>query len=90
MVNKKKHLRQKGKKRLSRAFQELKKGDFVAVDIDRAANFGFPEKLQGRTGKVGDKKGRSYLVTINDCTKPKEYIISPIHLKKINTTITKK
>lgn len=90
MANKKKPLRQKGKIRLSRAFQELGKGDFVAVDIDRATNFGFPEKLQGRTGKVEGKRGSSYLVKINDCTKPKEYVISPIHLKKINFSQTKK
>lgn len=84
MVNKKKKIRTKGKLRFSRAFQELKNGECVAVDIERASKFSFPEKLQGKTGFVKSKKGRAYIVNLKDCTKAKEYIINPIHLKKIS------
>lgn len=84
MANKKKKIRTKGKLQFSRAFQSLKNGECVAVDLERASNFSFPEKLQGRTGYVQAKKGRAYIVRIKDCTKEKDYIINPIHLRKIN------
>ena len=90
MTKKKKPLRTKGKLPFSRAFQEFKKGDFVAVDVERSVVFNFPEKLQGRTGFVDGKTGRDYRVKINDCTMQKEYIINPIHLKKINSVVKNK
>jgi ribosomal protein L21E len=43
----------------------------------------FPKTLQGRTGVVDSKKGRSYVVKIKDLNKEKEYIIHPVHLKKV-------
>jgi ribosomal protein L21E len=43
----------------------------------------FPERLQGRTGVVIGKRGRSYLVKLKDQNKEKEYLIEAIHLKKI-------
>jgi ribosomal protein L21E len=83
MTNKKKPIRKKGKIMFSRAFQELKKGDLVAVNIERAARFNFPERIQGRTGVIDSKKGREYIVKIKDINMVKKYIINPIHLKKI-------
>lgn len=82
MANKK-AVRTKGKLKLSRYFQDLKKGDSVAVISEASLNPSFPKRLQGRTGRVERKIGRSYCVLIKDQTKEKEFIIPPIHLKKI-------
>ena len=79
----KKKIRTRGKFSLSRYFQRLKEGDRVSVIQERAVASSFPKKLQGRTGIVESKQGRSYVVKIKDSNKEKKYIIEPIHLKKI-------
>ncbi len=78
-----KSIRTRGKLQFSRYFQDLKKGDSVTVVAEKSLNPTFPKRLQGRTGKIEKKIGRSYCVKIKDQTKEKEFIISPIHLKKI-------
>lgn len=80
---KRKKIREKGKIKLSRYFQKFKKGDRVAVKRELGVQPKFPEKLQGRSGVVSDKKGNSYIVKINDMNKEKSYIIHPVHLKKL-------
>ena len=78
-----KPIRTRGKLQFSRYFQELKKGDSVSVVNEKSLASSFPKRLQGRTGKVEKRIGKSYLVKIKDQTKEKDFIISPIHLKKI-------
>ena len=78
-----KPVRTRGKLKLSRYFQELKKGESVAVVAEPAVQFRFPKNIQGRTGKIEEKRGKSYLVKIKDHDKEKGYLIAPIHLKKI-------
>lgn len=82
MVNRK-NVRTRGKIQLSKYFKNLREGDFVSVSIERSLTKGFPERLQGRTGKVKGKKGRAYIVSIREKNKEKEFIIPAIHLKKI-------
>ena len=82
MVRKKK-IRTKGKLQLSKYFQEFKQGDSVAVVKEASISSSFPERLQGRTGKVNSKRGKSYMVNIKDQNKEKKFLIQPIHLKKI-------
>lgn len=82
MTNRK-PVRTRGKLELSRYFQEFKEGDFVTVVQEKSLSSSFPKRLQGRTGKVEKRIGRSYAVKIKDQTKEKTFIISPIHLKKI-------
>ncbi len=71
---------------LSKYFQELKKGDFIAVVKERAMQPSFPARLQGKTGVVEGKRGKSYFVSIKDQNKEKKFLIEPIHLKKIKST----
>jgi len=78
-----KPVRTRGKLQLSRYFQELKTGDFVAISREPAVQSSFPERLQGITGVVKERKGKVYVVTIKDGNKSKEILIEPIHLKKI-------
>ena len=80
-----KSVRTRGKLGLSQYFQEFNKGDNVAVKRERSLTVNFPARLQGRTGIVEGKRGKSYLVKIKDQSKEKEFLIMPIHLKKIKS-----
>lgn len=81
---KRKNIREVGKIKFSRAFQDLKLGDRVSVVIEKAKPLKFPERIQGRCGVVEEKRGNSVVVSINDLNKEKKFIIDPVHLKKIN------
>jgi ribosomal protein L21E len=84
MVRKKK-IREKGKLQLSKYFQELNNGDFVAIVKEPSVQAKFPERIQGKTGIVEGKRGMSYIIKIRDQEKEKKFLIAPIHLKKIKT-----
>jgi len=77
-------MREKGKLQLHRYFQDLKVGDRVAVVVEGSTPFSFPERLQGRTGRVEVKRGRAYVINIKDQQQEKKFIIEPIHLKKMS------
>jgi ribosomal protein L21E len=79
----KKSIRTRGKFSLSRLFQKFQDGDKVAVIIEKSKHFGFPKRLQGMTGVVEGKRGRFYVIRIKMMRKEKQFIIEPIHLKKI-------
>jgi len=64
-------------------FQKFQPGESVAVVQELSIPFHYPKKLQGRTGKVLEKRGSAYYVEIKDINKPKRYLIKPIHLRKI-------
>jgi large subunit ribosomal protein L21e len=78
-----KNIHEKGKFSLVRFFQKFKPGDTIAVVKNLGFKFGYSKRLQGRTGKVLEKRGSAYYVEVKDLNKPKRYIIKPIHLKKI-------
>ena len=80
---KRKPLRTRGKIQLSKYFQKLKQGDFVSVIREVSQKADFPERLQGKTGIVEEKKGKVYSVKIKDINNEKKFLIHPIHLKKI-------
>ena len=82
MVNRK-PIRTRGKLQLSRYFQELNEGDFVAISRERAIQSSFPKRLQGITGVVEGRRGKAYMIKIKDGNKDKQILIEPIHLKKI-------
>ena len=78
-----KEIRTRGKFSFKRFFQKFEAGDSVAVVRERSININFPERIQGRTGIVEGKRGKAYIVNIKDQNKPKQYLIEPIHLKRI-------
>jgi len=80
---KRKTLKNKGKIKLSRYFQDFEKGERVAVIKELALQPRFPQKLQGRTGIIDGKRGNSYILKIKDLNKEKIYIIHPVHLMRI-------
>ncbi|MBU0958888.1 MAG: 50S ribosomal protein L21e [Nanoarchaeota archaeon] len=81
MITKK--VRTKGKLQLSRYFQELKKGDSIAVIREPSIRASFPKRLQGRTGVVDGKRGKAYIIKIKDQDKEKKFLIAPIHLRNV-------
>jgi large subunit ribosomal protein L21e len=79
-----KTVRERGKVRFSEYFKQLKDGDKVAVVRERSeTKDSFPKRIQGLTGEVVGKRGRSYLVNLKELNKEKQFIIKPIHLKRI-------
>lgn len=87
-MNRKK-IRTRGKFQFSKYFQELKEGENVAVVKEVSVSKNFPDRLQGRTGVVKEKQGKVYLVNIKDQNKEKQFLIEPIHLKKIKSNLEK-
>lgn len=79
----KKAIRTRGKISFEKYFQKLETGERVAVVKERAISRNFPDNIQGRTGEIVGKRGAYMIVKILDQNKPKEYLIHPIHLKKI-------
>ena len=86
MVRRKK-VRTRGKLQLSKYFQEFKEGDAVAVKKEVSIKSSFPDRLQGKTGKIKGKQGKVYITIIKDQNKEKSFLIEPIHLKKIKQTV---
>ena len=75
----KKHVREKGKIKFSRYFQEFKEGDRVSVVREVSIPSNFPERFQGRTGVVDKKRGRAYKKKKRDKKKKKTFLMEPIH-----------
>jgi len=82
MANRK-PVRTRGKLQLSRYFQRLKEGDFVAISREPAVKSNFEKRLQGITGIVEERKGKVYMIKIKEGNKEKRILVEPIHLKKI-------
>jgi len=80
-----KSVRTRGKVPLSKYFQEFKEGDTISVVKERAVHSSFPARLQGRTGTVKGKRGKTFVVCVKDQEKEKTFLIHAIHLKKIQT-----
>ncbi len=85
MINHKR-IRERGKLSLAKYFEELKQGDKIALVRNLSFRPDFPRRMQGKTGKVVEKRGRAYVVKVMDGKKEKTYIVSKIHMKKLNQT----
>jgi large subunit ribosomal protein L21e len=84
---KRKRIRDKGKISLTKIFQKFDSGDSVAIVMELGAQSpGFPKRMQGRTGRVVEKKGSAYVVEVMDYNMKKQFSIKPVHLKRIKET----
>jgi ribosomal protein L21E len=82
-MSKRKRIHSNGKPGLSKLFREFDNGDSVAVVKEPSVDSRFPLRLQGSTGIVAEKRGNAYKVKIYTQNKLKEFLIEPVHLKKI-------
>jgi large subunit ribosomal protein L21e len=78
-----KQVREKGKLKLSSYFKKIDDGDFVAINIDKGVVFPFPERLQGRSGRVVGERGDCKIVKLMDGKKEKVFIVHPVHLRRL-------
>ena len=79
-----KRIRQRGKISFTSFFQKFNSGDSVAIVRELSQQSpGFPKRMQGRTGKILEKRGSAYVIEINDFNMKKRFTVKPIHLKKI-------
>ncbi len=80
-----KTVREKGLSPITRALQQFTDGDIVNIDLDPSIQNGMPHpKFHGRTGKVVERRGRAYLVSVRDGGLMKEVIALPEHLTAQN------
>lgn len=81
---KRKRIRERGKFSFTNFFQKFNSGDSVAIVRELGVQSpGFSKRMQGRTGKVIEKRGSGYLIEVNDFDMKKQFTVKPIHLKKI-------
>jgi large subunit ribosomal protein L21e len=67
---------------ITKKIQTFDESDLVHIIIDPSIHKGQPHpRFHGKTGKVEDKRGKAYIVEINDGNKAKKLIIRPEHLK---------
>ena len=67
---------------ITKKMQTFEENDLVHIIIDPSVHKGQPHpRFHGKTGKVSEKRGRAYIVEINDGSKAKQLIIRPEHLK---------
>ncbi len=67
---------------ITKRIQTFDENDLVQIIIDPSSQKGQPHpRFHGKTGKVAEKRGRAYIVEINDGNKAKRLIVRPEHLK---------
>ena len=66
---------------ISRFLKEFRIGDTVSIDINPSSRFSDP-KFHGKTGKIIDKKGNGYLISVKNKKALKKIFMKSEHLKK--------
>ena len=77
-----KKMRAREKPSIRHYMQEFSVGDNVHIKISSSSNFPHP-KFHGRTGKIIEKRGRSYVVGVSDMNAQKKVSLRPEHLRKV-------
>lgn len=94
MVKKSRGFRAKTRKKLTQRagyrpaitkfLQEFKKDQRVVILQEPSSHKGMPHpRFMGKTGKIIEKRGKSYIVEIIDVNKVKKIVSRPEHLKAI-------
>ncbi|MFQ5887347.1 MAG: 50S ribosomal protein L21e [Candidatus Hydrothermarchaeales archaeon] len=79
----KKKVRERGVLPVTKVAQKFETGDRVHIVIEPSVQKGQPHpKFHGKTGRIVEKRGRSYLVEVYDKDAKKVLISKPVHLKK--------
>jgi large subunit ribosomal protein L21e len=74
--------REKGKTSLSKLLHEYEPGSRVVVKIEPSVHKGMPHKrYHGKVGKIIQKRGRSYVVSVTQGKTAKKIIVRPEHLE---------
>jgi large subunit ribosomal protein L21e len=69
---------------VNKFLQEFKRDQTVVIVQEPASQRGMPHpRFKGKSGKIIEKRGKSYIVEILDGNKVKKLIARPEHLKAI-------
>ena len=69
---------------INKFLREFKKDQTVVILQEPASQKGMPHpRFKGKTGKIIEKRGKSYIIEILDGNKAKKIISRPEHLKAI-------
>jgi large subunit ribosomal protein L21e len=73
--------RKRGIQPLGRLLQRYQKGDKAVISIDPSFHKGMPHaRYHGRVGVIEEKRGRSYVIKLDEGSKAKILTIRPEHL----------
>jgi large subunit ribosomal protein L21e len=76
-----KHPRERGKIGLSRILRPYKVGDKVTILLEASIHKGMPHRrYHGKSGIIGEKRGKSYVVNVEMGKQTKQIIARPEHL----------
>ncbi len=74
--------RQKGKPKLTKFLYEYETGASVIIKIDSSQQKSLPHRrFHGKIGKVVDKRGRGYVVSVAQGNSQREIIVRTEHLE---------
>jgi large subunit ribosomal protein L21e len=80
--------RERGKTTLNKILYNYKEGEEVLVKINPSVHKGMPHRrFQGRKGVIMTKRGRSYVVHVQDDSVTKEIIVRPEHLTPNSSSV---
>jgi len=80
-----KHVRQRGLPPVSRVIQDFAPGTKVTIVLDPSIVKGQPHsRYHGRTGVVAERRGRAYVVEVQDGGSIKKVISRPEHLRTVH------
>jgi large subunit ribosomal protein L21e len=84
-----KNPRESGKMGLSKILYSYVKGEKVVIKIDPSMHKGMPHRrFQGKIGIIINKRGRSYVVNVNQGDALKEIIVRPEHLQPYTAKVS--
>ena len=67
---------------ITKSIQTFHENDLVHIIIDPSVHKGQPHpRFHGKTGRVVERRGKAYIIVINDGNKSKKLITRPEHLK---------
>jgi len=78
--------RERGLPSPSRLLEDYEIGDKVNIKVEPAIQKGQPHRrFHGKTGKVVEKRGNSYVVSVRDGNRLKKVITRPEHIRRHST-----
>ncbi|VVB74144.1 50S ribosomal protein L21e [Candidatus Tiddalikarchaeum anstoanum] len=79
--------RNKGKFSVSRCVQPFKDGDRVIIKVEPTVKDNqVHHRFMNRLGTIMGRRGKAYVVKVNDFGKDKTIYVIPIHLRKLVVT----
>lgn len=94
MAQKSKGMRRKTRRKLTKKggnrsviapyLNEFEQGEQVLIAVDPSTHAGMPHpRFHGRTAVVQGRRGRSFVISMKDGGKTKEFAVHPAHLRSL-------